>query len=668
MGAGGMNALQRIQLRNVVEKVLHMPGGLGGSMPEIALVCDYHMPREQLCARAAEIVDSLKRQSDIFRNVRLNVIKWVDDTHILKEISSMAYVRMGKVFQDYGQAGRSGGEKTLQELTRQLKLFYARSKLIIVITDGSYTVGEAVGVQENMQPFLHRKLLFIQGEKALMGTEVMRQIRQGIYKAENGRGDARGVVVFDMDGVLFDTERLYMDAWKAAADVHGIGDVTQVALGCVGLDERDSRKLFLDRFGQDFPFETFKKEAADFFQRKLEQDGPPMKPGVRELLEYLAERRFRIGLASSTRKERVLQEISKAGIAEYFEVVVGGDMVPRGKPQPDIYLAACRELEAEPERTYAIEDSANGIRAAHAAGMRPIMVPDLIQPDRQLRALACRVCQDLYEVKYYLAGRNIRRIPLEKLPNTRDLGGLPAAGGRQICPHRLLRSGALLWSSAADRAILLEEYGLKTVIDFRTALEREEKPDPKLEGVENIWNPILEEAVMGITREETGEKRGLVQQVLEQTGGDGRGPEEYMRNMYRNLVDEAYSRRQYRKFFEILLRQEEGAVLWHCTAGKDRVGVATALLLAALGTSREEILADYIKTNEFNAAEVEDILEKVKEEYRSAVRLLFVVKASYLESVFDRIEQAYGGMDAFLQKEMGLTPDRLDRLQEMYLL
>lgn len=501
-----------------------------------------------------------------------------------------------------------------------------------------------------------------------MGTEVTKRMRQETYGAENRQGDARDAVVFDMDGVLFDTERLYMDAWKAAADARGIGDVTQAALGCVGLDERDSRKLFLEHFGQDFPFEAFKKDAADFFQRQLEQYGPPVKPGVRDLLEYLAGRHFRIGLASSTRRERVLEEIARAGIAEYFEVVVGGDMVPRGKPQPDIYLAACRELGAEPRETYAVEDSANGIRAAHAAGMRPILVPDLIQPDRQLRALACRVCQDLYEVKYYLAGREIRRIPLEKLPNTRDLGGLPAAGGRQICPHRLLRSGALLWSSQADRAVLLEEYGLKTVIDFRTALEREEKPDPPLSGVENIWNPILEEAVMGITREETGEKKGMVQQVLEQTGGSGQGPEEYMRAMYRNLVDEAYSRRQYRKFFEILLRQEEGSALWHCTAGKDRAGVATALLLAALGTPREEILADYIKTNEFNAAEVEEILEKVKAEYRPAVRLLFIVKASYLESVFDRIDQAYGGMDAFLQGEMGLTPDRLDRLQEMYLL
>lgn len=496
----------------------------------------------------------------------------------------------------------------------------------------------------------------------------MRQMGQERYGTENGRCDWQDAVVFDMDGVLFDTERLYMDAWKAAADARGMGDVTQVALGCVGLDDRDSRKLFLERYGQDFPVDAFKKEAADFFQRHLERYGPPVKPGVRQLLAYLAEGGWRIGLASSTKRERVLEEISRAGIADCFDVVIGGDMVRRGKPQPDIYLAACRELGTEPGKTYAIEDSANGILAAHGAGMRPIMVPDLIQPDRRLRALACRVCQDLYEVKYYLAGRDIRRIPLEKLPNTRDLGGLTGAGGRQICPHRLLRSGALLWSSQADRAVLLEAYGLKTVIDFRTAAEREEKPDPELAGVENIWIPILEESVMGITREEGEEKKGLVRQVLEQTGDGGAGAEEYMRSMYRNLIDQAYSRRQYRKFFEILLRQEEGAALWHCTAGKDRAGVATALLLAALGTPREEILADYVKTNEFNAAEVEEILEEVKAEYRPMVRLLFVVKTSYLASVFDRIDQAYGGMDAFLREEMGLTPDRLDRLQDMYLL
>lgn len=145
-----------------------------------------------------------------------------------------------------------------------------------------------------------------------------------------------------------------------------------------------------------------------------------------------------------------------------------------------------------------------------------------------------------------------------------------------------------------------------------------------------------------------------------------------MAGLYRNLVMDPFSRQQYRKFFDILLAQEEGAVLWHCSAGKDRVGVGTALLLSALNVPRETILADYMMVNTFTADVVEGHLEKLKERLQNpqlidCLRELMQVQESYLIRVFQAIEETYGTMDAFLEKEMGLDEERRERLREMYL-
>ena len=126
------------------------------------------------------------------------------------------------------------------------------------------------------------------------------------------------------------------------------------------------------------------------------------KPGVEELLKYLKENGFKVGLASSTQEATVRRQISEGGLLKYFDQIIGGDMVKRSKPEPDIFLEACRRLESEPERCYVIEDSYNGIRAAHAAGMHPIMVPDLMEPTEEMRGLAEKIFESLYDVMEYL--------------------------------------------------------------------------------------------------------------------------------------------------------------------------------------------------------------------------------------------------------------------------
>lgn len=490
-------------------------------------------------------------------------------------------------------------------------------------------------------------------------------------------------VVFDMDGVLFDTEAICLKAWKAVGEEYHIADIEQTAIGCIGLNLTDTKAFFQHKYGADIDFAFYKDECSRHIRESIEKDGLPLKPGVKEILSFLKERDCRIALASSTSKSGVLKHICRAGIEEFFEVVVGGDMVEHSKPRPDIYLLACRELGVQPKDAIAIEDSPNGLRSAHAAGMQPIMVPDLIAPTPEIEELLYARCDNLLEVRDLLRDKpgelqEVVRIPLKGLCNTRDLGGYRTADGRRIKPRRLIRSGALLDGTEEDLQILLSQYELKTVVDFRTGEERRQKPDPILPGVIYVENPILEEEAMGITRENesTSDGNAVVKKVIDTIRTNGSSPLEYMKNMYINLIKDSFSRAQYRKFFEVLLAQEAGAVLWHCTAGKDRAGVGTILLLSALSVSREQILADYLKVNEFAKKEIDLLMEFLTtggesavavQEQADAVRLLFTVDEAYASSVFEVMEQECGSVENFLEQEMGLTAEKRARLKRLYL-
>lgn len=213
-------------------------------------------------------------------------------------------------------------------------------------------------------------------------------------------------VVFDMDGVLFDTERLCQDSWLAVAEENGLPGMEDIFPQCIGLNANDSRRIVMNAYGEDFDYEGFRGQASVWFWDYIEKNGLPVKPGVRELLSWLKEAGWTVGLASSTRRSSVENHLEQAGIRDCFAAVVTGDMVEHSKPQPDIYLMACRELGVEPGQAYAIEDSPNGIRSAHAAGMRPLMVPDMIAPDEEMRRLSARIFEDLEEVLDFLRAEN----------------------------------------------------------------------------------------------------------------------------------------------------------------------------------------------------------------------------------------------------------------------
>lgn len=212
-------------------------------------------------------------------------------------------------------------------------------------------------------------------------------------------------VVFDMDGVLFDTEVLCMKSWVAVAKEKGLPGMEEVFPKCIGCNANGSKKYVMEAYGEDFDYEGFRKQASEWFWNYIETNGLPVKPGAEEILTWLKENGWVIGLASSTRQSTVLNHLEQAGFRGFFSAVVTGDMVEHGKPDPDIYLLTCRKLSAEPWSTYAIEDSPNGIRAAHSAEMMPLMVPDMLAPDEEMRTLSVEIFGDLYGVMEYFRQR-----------------------------------------------------------------------------------------------------------------------------------------------------------------------------------------------------------------------------------------------------------------------
>jgi HAD superfamily hydrolase (TIGR01509 family) len=206
-------------------------------------------------------------------------------------------------------------------------------------------------------------------------------------------------VVFDMDGVIFDSEKAVLDCWVEVARQYGITNIEQVCLDSIGTTAVRTREIVLEAYGNDFPYEEISAKKSRMFHEKYDGGRLPMKEGVVELLTFLRNEGKKIALASSTRREVVTAELRDAHILEYFDEVICGDMVERSKPAPDIFLKACQALHTEPERTYAIEDSYNGIKAAHAGNLRPIMVPDLLPCNDEVREMTEAVFDSLLEVK-----------------------------------------------------------------------------------------------------------------------------------------------------------------------------------------------------------------------------------------------------------------------------
>ena len=208
-------------------------------------------------------------------------------------------------------------------------------------------------------------------------------------------------VVFDMDGVIFDSERAVLAVWQELAAELGLGEIEAVFRRCIGTNKARTREIL----GETFPaldFAAFDAETRRRFQAKWGGGRLPVKPGAAELLGALRERGVRLALASSTDSAVVREELDEAGLLICFDAVVGGDQVKRSKPDPEIFLRAAEVLDMPPARCFVIEDSFNGVRAAHRAGMRPLMVPDMAPPDGEMETLAEANLPDLAAAERYL--------------------------------------------------------------------------------------------------------------------------------------------------------------------------------------------------------------------------------------------------------------------------
>lgn len=209
-------------------------------------------------------------------------------------------------------------------------------------------------------------------------------------------------VVFDMDGVLFDSERITRIMWRKAGEEYGIGDIETSVRDCTGSSRPDQWVYLKNKYGQDFPAKEFRERCSELFHSYVDLNGLPLMPYAGEILEYLSKKNYPLALASSTRKEAVHQELKDAGFFDYFDSIICGDEVAHSKPHPEIYSRACSNLGIESRFCVAIEDSPNGIRSAYGAGMKPIMIPDQIQPTEEIKKMLFRQCQSLEDLKTVL--------------------------------------------------------------------------------------------------------------------------------------------------------------------------------------------------------------------------------------------------------------------------
>ena len=206
-------------------------------------------------------------------------------------------------------------------------------------------------------------------------------------------------VVFDMDGLLLDSERLALAAFIDTCDHFDLGDQTAVFMRCVGINQERGKRVLRDGLPGTADYLAFARLWDSKCLERFADASIPLKSGAEELLQDLKAFGVPTAIATSTSASRATLKLQHSGILQEFDVIVGGDDVRRSKPFPDIYLKAAELLGVHPERCLALEDSENGVRSALGAGMIVIQVPDLVQPSVAVRELGHAVLGTLHDVR-----------------------------------------------------------------------------------------------------------------------------------------------------------------------------------------------------------------------------------------------------------------------------
>lgn len=204
-------------------------------------------------------------------------------------------------------------------------------------------------------------------------------------------------VIFDMDGLMLDTEKLLMRFWIESANGFGYDMKKEHVLSIRSLAKKYAEPKLREIFGESFDYDAVRKRRIELMNEYIAENGIEKKKGLDELLSYLSGR-YRIAVATATDYERTEMYLKRVGVFNFFDKIICGSMVENGKPAPDIYLKASSELGLEPKECVALEDSPNGILSAYRAGCNPIMIPDLSQPDEETSKLLYAKADSLDEV------------------------------------------------------------------------------------------------------------------------------------------------------------------------------------------------------------------------------------------------------------------------------
>ncbi|MDL2249588.1 tyrosine-protein phosphatase [Lachnospiraceae bacterium OttesenSCG-928-J05] len=256
-----------------------------------------------------------------------------------------------------------------------------------------------------------------------------------------------------------------------------------------------------------------------------------------------------------------------------------------------------------------------------------------------------------------------KRIPLQKVYNTRDLGGITTQDGGRIRHKQLYRSGQLYFLGHDDKELLTGDYNLRDIIDFRTEKERRERPDPALNLVRATPLEIIKDETLGITHDQESDKK-LVSAAQD--------AHESMTNLYKEIITSDYSATKYSEFLHLLAKPSNGAYLWHCSAGKDRVGIGTAILLYTLGVSLDDIMEDYLATSDFLQPEVEHMIKSAQDmnagdDTIEAMRVFMGVDEEYLAAALHTMLDLEGSIDNYLERRLKLDAHTKSALRTLYL-
>ena len=209
--------------------------------------------------------------------------------------------------------------------------------------------------------------------------------------------------VFDMDGLMFDSERLVYETWQMMMDELGFEYNLDIFKNTIGLRTDLTESYYNSLYGERFCYNPLKQRSREIFLKRVSEEGVPIKKGLVELLEFLKSNNLKIAVATSTSAQTAHKIIKMAGVYDYFDAFVCGDDVKNGKPHPEVFLTAAEKLSLPPTECVAFEDSINGIKSAYSAGMTTVMVPDYLQPTQEIIPMINCLCNDLSQAIEFIS-------------------------------------------------------------------------------------------------------------------------------------------------------------------------------------------------------------------------------------------------------------------------